>query len=146
MKFQSLTVKNFRNYADLSLEIPPGIVVFYGPNGQGKTNLMEAFHFLLRGESFRPVTSDSLLRNYDFISRDTLAYFTPRLTQAPTDVAFALSYVKEHADTPEKQALVLDTLRFKCDVLWAQLDALYFAYVEPGLTPPGSFVPGRTAA
>jgi coenzyme PQQ biosynthesis protein C len=85
-----------------------------------------------------------LLKNYDFISRDTLAYFTPRLTQAPTDVAFALAYVKEHADTPEKQALVLDTLRFKCDVLWAQLDALYFAYVEPGLTPPGAFVPGRT--
>jgi pyrroloquinoline-quinone synthase len=31
-------------------------------------------------------------------------------------------------------------------VLWAQLDALYFAYVEPGLTPPGAFVPGRTAS
>ena len=85
-----------------------------------------------------------MLRNYDFISRDTLAYFTPRLTQAPTDVAFALSYVKQHADTPEKQAQVLDTLRFKCDVLWAQLDALYFSYVEPGLIPPGAFVPEKT--
>jgi pyrroloquinoline-quinone synthase len=84
---------------------------------------------------------DGMLRNYDFISRDTLAYFTPRLTQAPTDVAFALDYVKEHADTPEKQAQVLDTLRFKCDVLWVQLDALYFAYVEPGMIPPGAFVP-----
>ena len=85
-----------------------------------------------------------MLQNYDFISRDTLAYFTPRLTQAPTDVAFALAYVKQHADTPEKQAQVLDTLRFKCDVLWAQLDALYFAYVEPGLIPPGAFVPEQT--
>jgi hypothetical protein len=36
-------------------------------------------------------------------------------------------------------------LRFKCDVLWAQLDALYFAYVEPGLIPPGAFVPDRAA-
>ena len=85
-----------------------------------------------------------MLQNYDFISRDTLAYFTPRLTQAPTDVAFALAYVKQHADTPEKQAQVLDTLRFKCDVLWAQLDALYFSYVEPGLIPPGAFVPEKT--
>jgi pyrroloquinoline-quinone synthase len=84
---------------------------------------------------------DGMLRNYDFVTRDTLAYFTPRLTQAPTDVAFALAYVTEHADTPEKQRRVLDTLRFKCDVLWAQLDALYFAYVEPGLIPPGAFVP-----
>jgi pyrroloquinoline-quinone synthase len=82
-----------------------------------------------------------MLANYDFITADTLAYFTPRLTQAPTDVAFALGYVKEHADTPEKQAQVLDTLRFKCDVLWSQLDALYFSYVEPGLIPPGAFVP-----
>jgi pyrroloquinoline-quinone synthase len=88
---------------------------------------------------------EGLLRNYDFIGGDTLAYFTPRLTQAPIDVAFAPSYVKEHADTPEKQALVLDTLRFKCDVLWAQLDALYFAYVEPGLVPPGAFSPGQPA-
>jgi pyrroloquinoline-quinone synthase len=85
-----------------------------------------------------------MLQNYDFISRDTLAYFTPRLTQAPTDVAFALGFVKEHADTPEKQAQVLDTLRFKCDVLWAQLDGLYFSYVEPGLIPPGAFVPEKT--
>ena len=84
---------------------------------------------------------DGMLRSYDFITRDTLAYFTPRLTQAPTDVAFALGYVKEHADTPEKQDQVLDTLRFKCDVLWSQLDALYFAYVEPGFVPPGAFVP-----
>ena len=85
-----------------------------------------------------------MLQNYDFISRDTLAYFTPRLTQAPTDVAFALAYVKQHADTPEKQAQVLETLHFKCDVLWAQLDALHFAYVEPRLIPPGAFVPEQT--
>ena len=87
---------------------------------------------------------EGLLKNYDFISRDTLAYFTPRLTQAPTDVAFALAYVKEHADTPEKQALVLDTLRFKCDVLWAQLDALYFSYVEPASGPARRLCPAMT--
>ena len=61
MKFQSLRLKNFRNYSDLEFKIPQGIVVFVGPNGQGKTNLMEAFHFLLRGESFRPVSENSLL-------------------------------------------------------------------------------------
>src|SRR5262249_58918253 len=42
---------------------------------------------------------EGLLKNYDFISRDTLAYFTPRLTQAPTDVAFARGCVKEHSAT-----------------------------------------------
>jgi pyrroloquinoline-quinone synthase len=82
-----------------------------------------------------------MLQSYDFITRDTLAYFTPRLTQAPRDVDFALAYVKAHATTREQQEQVLDALRFKCGVLWSQLDALYLAYVEPGLIPPGAFIP-----
>ncbi|WP_188970329.1 pyrroloquinoline-quinone synthase PqqC [Neoroseomonas lacus] len=82
-----------------------------------------------------------MLRNYDFVTAETLTYFTPRLTQAPQDVAFALSYVKAHADTVEKQEQVLAALRFKCDLLWAQLDALHVAYVEPALPPPGAFRP-----
>jgi pyrroloquinoline-quinone synthase len=82
-----------------------------------------------------------MLANYDWITRETLAYFTPRLTQAPRDVDFALAYVKENARTPAEQQGVLDALRFKCDVLWVQLDALHFAYVSPGWVPPGAFVP-----
>jgi pyrroloquinoline-quinone synthase len=82
-----------------------------------------------------------MLRNYDFVSEATLAYFTPRLTQAPQDVAFALYYVKREARTRALQEQVLDALRFKCDLLWAQLDALHFAYVEPALPPPGAFRP-----
>jgi pyrroloquinoline-quinone synthase len=82
-----------------------------------------------------------MLANYDFITEETLAYFTPRLTQAPQDVDFALRYVKAEAKTRIDQEKVLAALRFKCDVLWTQLDALYLAYVEPGLIPPGAFVP-----
>lgn len=82
-----------------------------------------------------------MLANYDWITQETLAYFTPRLTQAPEDSDWALAYVKAHADTIEKQQAVLAALRFKCDVLWCQLDGLHFAYVAPGLIPPGAFVP-----
>ncbi len=35
----------------------------------------------------------------------------------------------------------VDALRFKMDVLWAQFDAFYHAYVAPGMIPPGAFVP-----
>lgn len=87
-----------------------------------------------------------MLANYAWVTQDTLAYFTPRLTQAPRDVDFALAYVKEHADTREKQEQVMAALRFKCDVLWSQLDALHFAYVEPGFVPPGAFVPAPELA
>jgi len=82
-----------------------------------------------------------MLANYDFVTKETLAYFTPRLTQAPRDADFALAYVREHAVTVEQQKAALDALRFKCSLLWAQLDALHYAYVEPGLIPPGAFVP-----
>ncbi|WP_404713063.1 pyrroloquinoline-quinone synthase PqqC [Sphingomonas sp. MMS24-J13] len=86
-----------------------------------------------------------MLSHYDWITPDTLAYFTPRLTQAPQDSDWALAYVKRHADTVEKQQAVLAALRFKCDVLWCQLDGLYYAYVAPGLIPPGAFVPEASA-
>jgi pyrroloquinoline-quinone synthase len=82
-----------------------------------------------------------MLRNYDFVTPEALAYFTPRLSQAPKDVDFALDYVKREARTRDEQESVLGALRFKCDVLWAQLDALHAAYVEPGLIPPGAFDP-----
>ena len=82
-----------------------------------------------------------MLAHYHWIVPETLAYFTPRLTQAPRDVEFALGYVREHARTPAEQDAVLAALRFKCDLLWAQLDALHHAYVAPGLPPPGAFVP-----
>lgn len=63
MKIESLKLKNFRNYSELQLEFPSGVVIFSGANGQGKTNLMEAFYYLLRGESFRPASIDSLVRS-----------------------------------------------------------------------------------
>ena len=87
-----------------------------------------------------------MLANYDWITAETLAYFTPRLTQAPDDSAFALAYVKSHAVTVEQQQAVLASLVFKCDVLWSQLDALYLAYVDPRLPPPGAFMPQDDAS
>lgn len=86
-----------------------------------------------------------MLRNYDFVTEETLAYFTPRLTQAPQDSAFALAYVKEHARTVEQQQAVLNALKFKCGVLWSMLDELDYAYVSPGNIPPGAFRPQEDA-
>ena len=84
-----------------------------------------------------------MLKNYDFITKDTLAYFDKRLTQAPRDADFALEYVKRHATTPEQQWAAMAALTFKCNVLWTQLDALYFAYVAPGMIPPDAWQPGE---
>lgn len=87
-----------------------------------------------------------MLKNYDFVSRETLAYFDNRLTQAPRDADFALDYVKANARTPDEQRAVIRALEFKCDVLWVQLDALYFAYVDPKAGYPSAFAPGEGLA
>jgi pyrroloquinoline-quinone synthase len=86
---------------------------------------------------------DALLKNYAFANDTTLAYFRKRLDQAPRDVMFGLSYVMREARTRDQQEAALAALRFKTDVLWAQLDALHHAYVKPGLVPPGAFVPDK---
>ena len=82
-----------------------------------------------------------MLASYDFIDDRVMAYFTRRLTQATRDADFALNYVKENARTRDEQEACIDAVRFKCDVLWTQLDALWSAYVD-GAVPPGAWRPG----
>jgi len=83
---------------------------------------------------------DALRKHYPWLS-GALDYFTARLTQAPEDATFAFNWVAEHAYTRQEQEAAISALQRKCDILWAQLDALYFAYVQPAWPPPGAFVP-----
>ena len=83
---------------------------------------------------------DRLLLHYPWLSGG-LEYFSGRLTQAPEDSEFALNWVVKHARTREEQDAAHDALRAKCDILWAQLDVLYYAYVNPGWPPAGAFQP-----
>jgi len=84
-----------------------------------------------------------MLENYNFIDDKVMAYFKRRLSQAPQDADFALDYIKRNARTRAEQEACIDAVRFKCNVLWVQLDALHHAYVEPGNIPPGAFRPGE---
>lgn len=84
-----------------------------------------------------------LLENYDFATPETTAYFRHRLTEAPKDVAFGLRWVLDHAVTRADQDAAAAALIFKTEVLWAQLDALWSGYVEPGRIPPGAWTPGE---
>ncbi|MGA8224699.1 MAG: pyrroloquinoline-quinone synthase PqqC [Candidatus Acidiferrales bacterium] len=85
---------------------------------------------------------DRLRAHYPWLSSG-LDYFQARITQAPEDADFALAWVVKHARTREEQELALNALQAKCDILWAMLDALYFAYVEPAWPPPGAFRPAK---
>jgi len=115
---------------------------------------VDAYLSLVRSRSFLEAVASSLT---EMFSRDLIAlrmdrlrlhypwlsggldYFTARLDQAPEDARFALQWVTENACTRAEQELAIAALRAKCDILWAQLDALYFAYVQPGWPAPGAF-------
>ena len=58
-------------------------------------------------------------------------YFRDRLEQAPRDADHALGLVVERCVTREQQERAVAALRFKTEVLWAQLDA-----IERGATQP----------
>ena len=81
---------------------------------------------------------EKLRQHYPWLAGG-LDYFEARLYQAPEDSQFAVNYVYDNANSRAQQELAIQALRDKCDILWAQLDALYFAYVEPGWPPPGAF-------
>jgi DNA replication and repair protein RecF len=55
-----LTLHQFRSHAALEVALEPGVTAFLGPNGQGKTNIVEALDYLARLASHR-VASDAPL-------------------------------------------------------------------------------------
>jgi len=50
---EKLRVQNFRKHRDYGVEFAPGINLIIGPNGSGKTSLIEAIHITMRGKSWR---------------------------------------------------------------------------------------------
>jgi pyrroloquinoline-quinone synthase len=73
----------------------------------------------------------ALEAHYPWIDRAGLTYFRDRLEQAPRDADYALGLVVERCVTREQQERAVAALRFKTEVLWAQLDA-----IERGATQP----------
>lgn len=52
MQIRNLKLLNFRNYHSLELSFDEGLNIFYGQNGAGKTNIIEAIYFLALSRSF----------------------------------------------------------------------------------------------
>jgi DNA replication and repair protein RecF len=57
-----LALADFRSYAELSIDLAPGVTTFSGPNGEGKTNLVEAVGYLATLGSHRVATDAPLVR------------------------------------------------------------------------------------
>ena len=62
MYVRHLSLTDFRSYPSVELELSPGVTAFVGPNGQGKTNLVEALGYLATLGSHRVALDAPLVR------------------------------------------------------------------------------------
>ena len=83
MFISNLTLTNFRSYSNLALELEPGITIFVGRNGEGKTNIVEAILYLSYLNSHRVATDVPLIQ-----------------------LGFSSAYIRAKTITPEREYLV----------------------------------------
>lgn len=82
------------------------------------------------------VRLQALERHYPWIDPAGLEYFRTRLDRAPRDARYALDLVLDRCVTHERQEAAVAALRFKTEMLWAQLDAIERGDTQPpGATP-----------
>ena len=77
----------------------------------------------------------ALERHYPWIDPAGLEYFRARLVQAPRDAQHALDLVVERCVTREQQERAVAALRFKTEMLWAQLEAIERGDTQPEGAP-----------
>ena len=69
LHLQQLVLVDFRSYAQLTADFPPGRVALIGPNGVGKTNVLEAIAWLATMQSFRGSPTNAVVRESTAVAR-----------------------------------------------------------------------------
>ena len=67
-----MSLTNYRNLVSMELDLPRGVLVFFGPNAQGKTTLLEAAYTMAIARSFRAENEREVV-NFDAASRGEMA-------------------------------------------------------------------------
>ena len=62
MLCKRISLVDFRNVSEASVEFSPGVNILYGKNAEGKTNLLEAIYFAALGKSFRAAHGPDVIR------------------------------------------------------------------------------------
>ena len=64
MHLSNIKLSNYRNYNDLEMDIPSGLVILHGDNAQGKTNLLEAVYLLSISKAYRAKSDREVINKY----------------------------------------------------------------------------------
>jgi len=88
----------------------------------------------LFGPAAIKVRLEALEHHYDWIDPAGLQYFRTRLQKAPIDARYALELTVQRCRRRDQQEAAIAALRFKTELLWAQLDAIERGDTQPAGT------------
>jgi len=88
----------------------------------------------LFGPAAIKVRLEALEHHYDWIDPAGLQYFRTRLQKAPIDARYALELTVQRCRRRDQQEAAIAALRFKTELLWAQLDAIDRGDTQPAGT------------
>jgi len=72
-----ISIKRFRCFEEINLDLSPGVNFFYGTNGSGKTSILESIFIFSSGKSFKSSNLSSLI-NFNFDNFSLKAFDTAR--------------------------------------------------------------------
>ena len=130
MLIEELKLKNFRNYRELTLRPHPGVNLFFGRNGSGKTNLLEAVHYCSLGRSHRISNDANAVKNGEAFALSSVA-IRNALGRREISVRF-------HPDEAQKKAILIDRKKIaKFSELMGCLRCVIFSPEDLGLIKEG---------
>ena len=98
-----MTLTNYRNLVHMELDLPRGVLVFFGPNAQGKTTLLEAAYTLAIARSFRAENEREVV-NFDAAARGEMALVGGALESAGSELQVYVGYQPTPGPTPDDAA------------------------------------------
>ena len=130
MLIEELNLKNFRNYSELTLHPHPGVNLFSGRNGSGKTNLLEAVHYCALGRSHRISNDANAVKNGEAFALSSVN-IRNSLGQREITVRF-------HPDETQKKSILLDGKKIaKFSDMMGCLRCVIFSPEDLGLIKEG---------
>ena len=130
MLIEELKLKNFRNYSELTLHPHPGVNLFFGRNGSGKTNLLEAIHYCSLGRSHRISNDANAVKNGEAFALSSVSI---RNSLGQREIA-----VRFHPDETQKKSILMDGKKIaKFSDMMGCLRCVIFSPEDLGLIKEG---------